>query len=157
MHSVSWKMKSRRSKLGQKAKAGYMFTKCLITNSASLVRPNPSVPRLRSTSYLPQLFTACKTALESCQCLLLPWQQSWSPRQEAAQHCSHCPSSAPKPKHSCSALLYEPSLGAESVPTHSNSRFNRFVKVGLTGPLIPTPRTQEVSNLFLLNSVLCKL
>lgn len=59
--------------------------------------------------------------------------------------------------HSCSALLYEPSLGAESVPTHSNSRFNRFVKVGLTAPLIATLRTQEASNLFLLNSVLCKL
>lgn len=160
VHSVSLeRCKAEGTSWDRKVKQDTWSQKCFIRNSASLVRPrpNPSVPGLRSTSYLPQLFMGCKTALESCQCLLLPWHQSWSPWQEAAQHCLHCPNSAPKPNHSCSALLYEPSLGAESVPTHSNSRFNRFVTVDLTAPLIPTLRTQEASNLFLLNLVLRKL
>lgn len=151
MHSVSpERCKAEGTSWDRKVKQDTWSEKFFNTSSASLVRPrpNPSLPGTRSMSYLPQLFIGCKTALESCQCqcLLLPWHQSWSPWQEAAQHCLHCPNSAPKPNHSCSALLYETSLGAESVPTHSNSRFNRFVKVGLTAPLIPTLRTQEASN-----------
>lgn len=56
MHSVSLeRCKAEGTSWDRKVKQDTWSQKCFITNSASLVRPrpNPSVPGLRSTSYLP--------------------------------------------------------------------------------------------------------
>lgn len=121
--------KQKGTSRDRKVKQDTWSQKCFIMNSASLVRPrpNPSVPGLRSTSYLPQLFTGCKTALESCQCLLLPWHKAGAHGRKQLSTAYTAPTLLPS--QTTPALLSSMSL------LLGQNLFQHIQTVGLTGLL----------------------